>query len=304
MNTRLFSCIPVALALVLAACGDSGGTAGTGGGGTGGGGTGAGTTSTGGSGGGGPECKPPTPMPGAEDLVTVDTATAVARDETGALITDVDFQLCGVNGCLYATTNMLGQATFTNNLTSPEMDRPLFKPGDSLTFGKIGYHLTASSPSPLPGIFPRIEDSGQPFVAGEAVSVAGATIEVPAGGAIVVDDLIYDEPAKQTFRAVTIAVDDLDAATEGGGYDMVYALGPVDTLFCPSAKLTVDNYAGLPADTAVEFWGQMLEVSESFGGYGEWVKLSDGAVSADGNTVSTSDGQGLPVLTTIAIKAL
>ncbi len=303
MNSRLFSCIPVALVVVLAACGDSGGTAGTGGGGTGGGGTGAGSTSTGGSGGGGPECNPPTPTPGTEDLVTVDSATAVARDETGALIQDVDFQLCGVNGCLYATTNMLGQASFTNNLSSPDMDRPLFKPGDSLTFGKIGYHLTATSPSPLPGIFPRIVDSGDPFVAGGSVTVAGATIEVPAGGAVVVDDLIYDEPAKQTFRAVTIDEADIDAATETTGFAMVYALGPVDTLFCPPAKLTVDNYASLPADTAVEFWGQLLEVSESFGGYGEWVKLSDGTVSADGMTVSTDDGQGLAVLVTVAIKA-
>ncbi|HTJ81265.1 MAG TPA: hypothetical protein VL400_06055 [Polyangiaceae bacterium] len=293
------------LSAFTSGCGDSGTATSSGGGGQGGAGSGGGTTSsTGGSGGGGPTCKAPEPSPGAKNDVTVDTVTAIARDEAGGLIKDFDFQLCGLNGCLYAKTNMLGQATFTNNLSSSTMDRPLFKPGDSLVYGKIGYHYVEGAESPFPGIFPKMTDSTQPFAAGEAVSAAGATIELDAAGVAVVDDLIYDEPAKQTFRAGAVAAADVDAATDAGGYAMVYTLGPVDTLFCPPAKLTVDNYAALPAGAAVEFWGQTLAIGEEFGGYGEWVKLSDGAVSADGSTVSTTDGQGLAVLTTVAIKAL
>jgi len=288
-----------------AGCGDSGTSTSGGGGDQGGGGTGgATTTSTGGAGGGGPECNPPSSNPGAKDDVMVDSVIAQARDESGSLIQDVDLQLCGTNGCLYAKTNMLGQASFTNNLTSPTMDRPLFKPGDSLVYGKIGYHYTEGAPSPLPGIFPKMVDSAKGFTAGGSVSASGATIALDAAGVFVVDDLIYDEAAKQTFRAAKVEAADVDAATETTGFAMVYALGPVDTLFCPPAKLTVDNYAALPSGTAVEFWGQTLAIGEEFGGYGEWVKLSDGAVSADGTTVSTADDGGLAVLTTVAIKAL
>lgn len=289
------------LPLFVAACGDSGGST-SGGGGSGQGGSTTTTTGSGGAGGSAPVCDPPPEDPGTEALVTVTTVTAQARDETGALIQSADLQLCGKNGCLYATTNTLGQATFTNNLSSAEMDRPLFKPGDSLELGRIGYPYTSTSPSPLPGIFPRMIDSSTNFAPGGSATVAGATLEIDAAGVVVVNDLIYDDTAKQTFRAASVATTDVLAVTGDASFAMVYALGPDETLFCPPAKLTVDNYAALASGADVEFWGQALEVAEHFGGYGEWVKLSDGAVSSDGMTVSTAATGGLPVLVTVAIK--
>ncbi|MFO0554528.1 MAG: hypothetical protein U0271_39485 [Polyangiaceae bacterium] len=302
------SALGITLGLGLAltvGCGDdgTGGSGGTGGTGAGGqaGGTNTGATGGGGAGGQGPTCEPPEGTAAPKNEILVDQVIGAARDETGAAITNFDLQLCGANGCLYASTNAIGQATFNNNLSTDMIDRPLFKPGDSLVLGKIGYLYDETKPSPLPGIFPRMIDSQAQMVPGESATAGDVTLDVGADTIVVVDDLIYDEPAKQTFRAATVPVDLVDDVTGDPDFVMVASLGPEDTIFCPGATVSIDNYAGLTAGAAVEFWGQTLTVGEEFGPYGGWVKLADGAVSADGSTVSTT-GTGLPVLVTVAIK--
>ena len=54
---------------------------------------------------------------------------------------------------------------------------------------------------------------------------------------------------------------------------------------------------------AVELYLQELNTGEGFGTYGDWVKVGDGAVSADGQTISTSATSGLPELGLVGIKA-
>lgn len=297
------------VSLMLVACGDSSGTGGsaaggnaaTGGGGANAGGSGAGT-GTGGAG-GEASCELPTPQPGTAAFVPVNTVDATAADETGLPIGGEALQLCGLNGCLYETTSAIGTATFTNSLSSETIDRPLFKPGNSIKYGKIGYLYDPAAPSPLKGVFPKMADSGQAMAAGQTVSSAGVELTVPAGGVVDVDDLIYDTAAKQTFRAAQVPEAQVPDVTGSPEFAMVFALGPVDTLFCPPAAVTFENYAGLAAGTDVEIWGQELDVKESFGGYGEWAKIADGKVSADGATIETT-GAGLPVLLTVAIKPI
>jgi hypothetical protein len=243
-----------------------------------------------------PGCEEPTPQPGAENNVPLTTVQASARDENDAGIPNTPFQLCGTDLCLPGTTSAIGLATFTNS--QPALDRPYFKPGDSLTYGKIGYAYTEQSPSPLVGHFPTMTDSGSEMVPGMTVSAAGASLVVPAGYTI--DTLIYDEPAKQTFRAGQLPTNLVADATGDADFVMLYGLGPFETLLCPPAQLTLDNYADLPADSEVELWGQELGIEEFFGGFGEWIYLDDGVVSSDGSTITTVNG--IPVLFTIAIK--
>lgn len=298
------------VSLLLVACGDSSGTGGSAAGGnaaTGGGGaanvggSGAGT-STGGAG-GEASCELPTPQPGTADFVTVTTVDATATDDGGLPIGGEALQLCGLNGCLYETTSAIGTVSFTNNLSSETIDRPLFKPGNSIKYGKIGYLFDPAGASPLEGVFPKMVDSGQAIAAGQTVSSAGVELSVPAGGVVDVDALIYDTAAKQTFRAAQVPEAQVQIVTGSADFAMVFALGPVDTLFCPPAAVSFENYAALPAGTVVEIWGQELDVKESFGGYGEWSKVADGKVSADGTKIETT-GAGLPVLLTVAIKAI
>jgi hypothetical protein len=303
-SSRFFASVAVLVGL-LAGCGDDGGTGGTGGTGgsaTGGAGQGGGVGSTTSQGGGntGPACEPPAAQPGASNDVPVTSVTAIAKDDTGAPIANFSLQLCGADNCLYADTNAIGQATFTTNVGT--VDRPMFKPGDSLVYGKIGYPYLADSPNPLPGFFPKMLDSGQSLDPGTEVIAGDVTIAIPAGGSVVVDDLIYDEPAKQTFRAASLPPSQLAMIPELAGFAALYTLGPIDTLFCPPAKLTVPN-SGFSAGATVEIFAQELAIGQHFGGYGEWSKIADGVVSADGATISTTDDTGLPALLTIAIKA-
>lgn len=293
-------------------CGDSSGDNGGGGSSTEGGGgisadggSGAGVVvdGGGGSGAGGPVCEAPEGTPGAVNNVPVEMVTATARDDEGELITDEPLQLCGVNGCLYNTTNMLGQANFTNNLSSDTIDRPLVKPGDSLRYGKIGYAWETGAASPFPVVFPRMEDSGDAITPGSTVEAAGIEITVAADAVVTVDTLIYDTAEKQTFRAAVIPVDQVEAVTGDAIFSMAFSMGPVETLFCEGggATATFPNTADLAPDTVVEIYAQELEVAEHFGPYGEWTKIADGVVSADGATVTTT-GDGLPVLRTVAIR--
>ena len=299
MKNSMLAAGPPLLGLILcaAACGDdTTGSGGSGGAPQ----TGATTTQTGTTGTGIMQCEEPTPKPGATNDVSFQSATAIARDGDGMPISDAPLQLCGTNLCLYATTSGIGQAAFNNDSGMP-IDRPLFKPGDSLEFGKIGYLFDPAGPSPLPGYFPRMTDSGSQFAPGESVSAGGVTLAMPAEGGLTIDELTYDEPAKRTFRAGRVAAANVTAATGDPAFAMVYSLGPVDTLFCPPAQVTFENYANLPAGSAVEIWGQEVAISEGFGGYGSWIKLDDGTVSADGATITTDTG--LPVLLTVAIRA-
>lgn len=308
MTTR-FACAVALLSVAAVACGDSSSSGGAGGGvAAGGEGPGAGTPGGGdpvGGGGGNelPGCEELPANPGTENDVEVGTVAAAARDESGDAIANVNFQLCGKDFCLFALTSGVGTAAFTNTQSSGTIDRPVLKPGDSLVFGKIGYPYDPTGTPPLQGIFPSMTDSGAQFALGATVSAAGVELTMPAEGGVAFDELIYDSAAKKTFRAGRLAEADVEAATGSPDFSMVYALGPFETVFCPGAAVTFENYANLPADTAVEFWGQVLGASEPLGGYGEWIKLGDGSVSGDGATVST-DAAGLETLLTIAIKAI
>jgi hypothetical protein len=143
-------------------------------------------------------------------------------------------------------------------------------------------------------------DSGQQLAPGGTVSAAGATLTLAADSGISIDTIIYDEPAKQTFRAAQVPGMLVPDVTGDASFVMVYALGPIETLLCPEATLTVDNYANLPANSPVEFWVQEVGIDEYFGGYGEWSQIDSGTVSADGTTVSTS--VGVPVILNVAIR--
>lgn len=295
------------LIAVSAGCGDDGSDAAGGSGGSGAaseGGSGGVSTEGGGgagTGGEGPTCEHPEPTIGDTENILVDQVTVSAQTEDGNPIDDVPLQLCGANGCLYATTNVIGQAIFSNELSSDMMDRPVVKPGDSLTYGKIGYPYTPDVASPYVVMFPAIEDSGEALVDGATVSAGGVTLELAEGTVAVFDEFIYDTAEKQTFRAASIDAERVAEVTGDPEFTMLFTLGPVDTLLCPAVAATFDNYAALPADTEVEIFAQELNIAEYFGAFSKWTKIADGVVSSDGATITTT-GDGLPALLTIAIK--
>lgn len=297
------SVLASAFVLSLWACGDSGSGAGGAGGSADGGSTDGGASADGGAGGGtGGEpatCDPPEPQPGTPNDVPVDSVAIEATDEAGDPIAAVNLQLCGVDGCLYAMTDAAGQAIFINELSSETIDRPVSKPGDSLVYGKFAYPYTETSADPLLVVLPRMTDTGDQVEAGATLTAEGVEIEVGADTALHIDELTYDSEEKKTFRAAQVPAALVSTVTGSEDYVMAFALGPYDTLFCPPVAARFENYADLAPGTEVEIYGLELTGEESFGGYGEWSKIADGVVSADGTNVETD---ALPVLLSIAIK--
>lgn len=133
---------------------------------------------------------------------------------------------------------------------------------------------------------------------------SGVTLTIAAGSKIQLEpDFITDD--EKQFRAVEIPTGGgqiPQAVDLGLGFEILIATTPVDTHFCPNAKLSVPNTAGWPAGTEVEFWVHGVGTDEEWAPYGGWGKVSGGAVSSDGAQVVTADGEGIPLLSVFGIR--
>jgi hypothetical protein len=152
---------------------------------------------------------------------------------------------------------------------------------------------------------PRLPELGSCDVLapGTEVSSNGVTIGVPSGGAVDFDTLTYTYPDERVFRAAEIPIAKASVAIDPTlGFEIVWALAPIDTQLCPAAKLSVPNGPAWPSGTAVEFYVHGIDINEAYAPYGGWAKASDGAVSADGTRVETSPGGGIPILSAVGIR--
>lgn len=297
----------LALATVaLAACGDSStGSGGAGGNATTSTGTGSSSskastsTATGTGTGGGASCDEPVGAGSAALNVGVTSIQGSVVDTAGAAASTVPVQVCGKNKCLYGTTSASGSVTVTND--GSNLDRPLFKVGDGLTTARSAYPITTPTATVMATV-QSMTDSAKAFTAGTTLTAANASLEIAAGGTAGFA-IEFGDPAMQTFRAGEVPTAKIADIATGQTFVGLWGFGPIETVLCPPAKLTVKNDTGLAANAAVEFYLQELNTGEGFGTYGDWVKVADGAVSADGATISTNAGSGIPELGLIGIKA-
>lgn len=318
MKHRMFSSLPLfapfALVLAMAACSSDPAqtTASTGAGGS----TGTGELSTSSAGGSTPTgtSTGATGTGGSENAcmgsdftdpnapkVKIGTVSAKIVDLTGQPVPkDLSAQVCGTDICISGTTGALGAVTEMVNQT---LVKPAFKYGDARTFAKMLIPVKAGDTDFGTLTTAALPATGVAFAAGKALVSGDVTIELPAGGVAEVDELIYPEVADQQLRAVTIPVEKAPGVlADATTIVQLYGVAPVDTVFCPPAKVTVPNIdaAKLPAGTDVEFLILNVETIETWGPYGAWQKVSDGKVSADGKTITTT--QGLPVLHLFGIR--
>jgi hypothetical protein len=317
MRTRTRLSILV-LAALPAACssGDDTGTTGTttstgttsvGGGGSGGGGLAGGSAPSCNQhlGEGGGSCTPASYPPGTDEIV-VNTVTADVVDLDGNPAASILADVCGLNICYSGNAGADGHISVNAD-------------GDSLTEGLMLYgdgidwvRLVALLPAPPNVAFGTISAARLPAPAdgvvlalGQALTSGEVTLELDAAAFLEFDILTYCEPGEQRFRAVTLP---LDGSATWPGVDpalqleMAFGMAPISTMICPPAKMTVPNSAGWTANAAVEFLLQGTSVFQEWAVLGEWTKISDGVVSADGLTVSTLDGQGIPEIGTIGVR--
>jgi len=149
----------------------------------------------------------------------------------------------------------------------------------------------------------RLPSTGLPIKVGEAqtLTMAGLTLETKAGA----KNIDIDPFAPYTdFRAVQIPDGKWPAGLDGGhGLEVLFAVGPQNSLLNPPAKVTVPNTKAWPAGTAVEFWLHNFELLVDVPvKMGEWWKVATGTVSSDGKTISTDADQGLPMLSLFGVR--
>ncbi|MBK8258951.1 MAG: hypothetical protein IPK82_40610 [Polyangiaceae bacterium] len=295
---------PVALVACSSGGDGTGGSAGAGAGGGTGGSTSSSSTggsTTSGTGGTPVECEGPG-YEGNEADVNIGKVSASVIDQNGDPAAQTAAQVCGTDICIAETTGDNGSVTVLVNQT---LKKPAFKYGDGIVYSKLAILLEAGDfeftnlvTSKLPPI-----GQGDAFASGASVSSSGVTIDIPAGGIAEVDSLIYPEPVDQVFRAAEIPVSpDMPGVDPSLGIEAIFGVAPLETVFCPPAKVHFPNTAGLPAGADVEILIQGLDALQHWAPYGEWLKVSDGKVSADGSEIVTVDGQGLPVLSTFGVR--
>ncbi|MCC6899557.1 MAG: hypothetical protein IT377_11315 [Polyangiaceae bacterium] len=317
---RIASAFLVVSMVGITGCG--GDDASGGGGSSGGGAGGAGGTTTGGTGGGagsggGPSCADGPGYPSSDAPHKVDEVNAKIVDVSGAPAEGVPVFICGTDVCAPpATTDAQGVVCqkdqtsgmcLAGTLPGVELKRPAFKYGDGTVYVEfaqllatntakydMGTATTAKLPDPSQGVA---------LAAGAAATSSNVTVTLAAGAKIEIDEVLYDSPELQKFRAVEIPMAKAPAAVDkAAGFEILVGTTPIDTHFCPHATLSVPNTAGWPAGTEVEFWLHGVSVGQEWAPYGGWAKASGGKVSADGKSVVTSDGEGIAVLGVFGIK--
>lgn len=304
----------VAALLAGAACGGSGGST-TGSGGTGGSGSTTTTTTTtststssssSGTGGDAPVC-PGKGYAGGETPAMPNSVTATIVDQTGAAVANQPVFICGTDICSApGTTGADGKVTITTNLT---MKKPAFKFGDAVTYSELSIPISMTDTNVGTVGTPKLPATGPALVAGMDATVGNIKLSIPAGAGIVVNELLYDTPEKQQLRVVEMPLTNLGPVLtpvqiDGApaNFEVLYGLSPAGTTVCPAAKITVPNTKAWPAGTQVEFFVTTVDTAQEFAPYAGWAKMSDGAVSADGTTVSTADGGGFIYLDNFAIR--
>jgi hypothetical protein len=221
-------------------------------------------------------------------------------------VADVLTFLCGIDICSDPqNTNVDGEVVINAPNPPGEMIQPAFKYGDGLEYGKFAVALPEAVnvlPSAAIARLPPFAE-GQTLAPGTTVTSGDVTLTIPAETSVEIDYLIYDETEKEGFRTTTIldptAVIAIDQTLN---LEIAYAVAPVETLFCPAVMVTVPNTPMWAANADVEFFVHGVDVGRHWAPYAGWAKMSDGKVSADGTTISTSPEGGMSILSVFGIR--
>jgi hypothetical protein len=255
-----------------------------------------------GDGGDTPECEAPEVEPSIAEPQYVGSVSATVLGVDGEpLPSDPLVQVCGLDVCVNAETASDGAVAVG---VDQDIKLPALKYGDGLTSGKLALLLPSNTDEVEAGTLraPVLPSSGDPIVAGATASSNGVDLIVEDGAVVDFDTLVYQTEDEQAFRAAPLLPSDApDGFDQGHGFDLYFALAPLETELCPPAGLRVPNLAELDAGAEVEFFIQGLEADEHFAPYAGFVQVAEGRVSADGETIAIESG-GLSALSLVAIR--
>ena len=243
---------------------------------------------------------------GGETAIPMESVEATVLDLEGAPVVGIQMLLCGLNICLDPKeTDSEGHVTIVAPDPPKNMTAPAFKFGDGFEYAKFAMPLTEAVtvfPTIVTAKLPSFAE-GQKLEAGTEVTSGDVTLTLAEGTDIKIDCLFYEDAETHGFRATTIPIADAPPAVDASlGLELLYAVAPVETSFCPAAKVTIPNSAGWDPSAEVEFFVHGVDVGQHYAPYAGWAKMSAGQVSADGLTVSTSPDGGMSVLTVFGVR--
>jgi hypothetical protein len=275
--------------------------------------------SHGGGGGPGPgqtgSCLPAASYGGGEAAAVPGTVTATLVDEAGGPVAGQPVLLCGLDLCS-ASVETGPSGAFSVSFGRSEK-RPALRIGDGVAYAAFAIPFTGPDAAFGALTTAHLPSSGAALVAGTTAVSGDVSVAIPAGASVAIDALTYGTAEERALRTRAIPVGaaaaQLASARVGGAsahFGLLFGLAPAMTSICPPARVTValphlsssPNDLGWAPGAAVEFWVAGRDVAQAFAPYAGWAWISDGLVSADGRSASTSDGQGLPFLETFAVR--
>ncbi len=293
----------------------------------------SGATTSSGSGGGaggsspsssssGMPCPAGTTYGGGETAVPEASVTAKIVDETGApMAAGQPVYLCGINICPSTNkTDATGGVLISYSASGTgEPKKPALKVGDAITYAEIAIPVQGGTTDLTSGgtkVINTAKLAGKPGAAltpGTSAVSGDVTLTLAAGAYVDINPLVYTTTDSQMFRAVNIPIANESpwlASSGKNDFALLYGVGPAETPICPGAKVTValphanmtPNDLNWAPNAAVEFWIMTVDVEQKYAPYAGWAKMSDGTVSNDGTSISTTDGQGFIYLQTFAVR--
>lgn len=237
------------------------------------------------------------PSSGGSECVSVVHARLVKPDGSGAA--GVPVFVCGTNVCS-TPVSTAGDGTATLALCL-DFAAPAVKVFDDPAWVPFAALLTGAGPSfdatmqltPLPtsatALSPGTNTSGP------------VSLDVPG---TVTFDLEHTTPDSRGFRAALVGAGAFAgtglAPTSSQTPSDVWGLAPLNTRLSPAGKLTVPNMqpsawpAGMMLHVALD--GTDTTTASPPAPWGTWGEIGTAHVSADGKTITTDDGSGIPEL--------
>ncbi len=315
MTTKTIALTSLAALMTLAlACGDSetttGDTNGSGGAGNSatGGNNNTGGTDTGG-GGNANQCAEPEPAH-AGQMAAVDGITATFIDQDGMPAAGVQTTVCGTNICSTPADSDASGMVAVDASSIMMFSDPRFNAGhNGLLYAKLS--------GPIPTIpahdfgtvrVIRLDDfpMGVEFSPGGTVTQNGVSLTLAADADIKHSLVDYPEEEQRVFRGAVVDISAWPASEKPQvdatlGIDTLVVAMPLGSAVCPGADMSFDNVTGLAAGAEVDIYLNGSKTFKHYAPYGEWAKVSEGVVSADGTTIDTKEGMGIESLGTFGI---
>ncbi len=261
-----------------------------------------------GSGGMAPMCPATSPAnPGNKVAIGTVKVKVVDKNGVGISGANIDVQLCGTDLCLNFMTG--GDGNFTVSGGGKTLLDPAFKYGGQSHSDYLfwGAQFAGGDVDFGTATAAALGPNGAKLTPGQMVSSNGVTLALPSGGTVVRDNLPPDDP----FRAVVFKPGDgtfpplatFPQLPPNKKLIGVVGLGPAEVDMCPAASLSFPNPDPAVAQPTlkVELWLNGVKTYANWVPYGQWAKVADAEVSADGKTIATTAASGIPALGAYAV---